>query len=112
MAYKGFLIHNEIDIENTGKVNENDIIDNKTEETNVDKPTFKDTLKVDGIELERVESSNNSSSNDTSGAVSSGGGGGVSIARDIPEIEKDEDDKQKTVKEKWNDFLNSKDETN
>lgn len=85
---------NEIDTENTGKVNENNNIDNKTEETNVDKPTFKDTLKVEGIELERVESSNKPSSNNTSGAVSSGGGGGVSITKDIPVDSKEEELKE------------------
>lgn len=30
----------------------------------------------------------------------------------IEKIEKDKDDKQKTVKEKWNDFINSNNETN
>lgn len=66
--------------------------ENTIEDDIENRPSFKETLKVDGVELERVESSNNSSANDTSGAVSSGGGGGVSITRDIPETVKEKEE--------------------
>ena len=53
--------------------------------------TFKESLRLDDKELERVEASNpNSSSDTTTGASSSGGGGGISVQKDIPETPDEE----------------------
>ena len=80
---------------------QNEEVKEETQNVAEEKPSFRENLKVEGVELERVESANNTSTNNTTGATSSGGGGGVSISRDIPEInekkieENEEEDKEK-----------------
>ena len=74
-------------------------IEGDTIQIEKNEPSFRENLKVEGIEKERVESSSNTSTNNTTGATSSGGGGGVSISRDIPDIQK-EDNEESNEEEK------------